>query len=61
MIEIHTHFSDWVEVSKEVALDYAAHLYRNITTMSGAKKVAYINEHYVRGITLTEGEIRKYL
>lgn len=39
---IKTHFSDWVEVSKEAFDRYAEHIKKNATGIKASKKDAYI-------------------
>lgn len=56
MIQIKAIFSDWKEVTKKEALDFARYSFKNITTMQD-EEVDYINENKLRGITFTKKEM----
>lgn len=49
-------FNDWINVDKKKALALAKTNYSGITTMSGAKKVDYINSKF-KGIKFTKSQM----
>jgi hypothetical protein len=58
MIQIKPIFSDWKEVTKKEALDFARYSYKNITTMQDDEKVEYINKNKLRGIAFTLEQLK---
>ena len=53
-IEIKSPFTDWHEVSIEQARKYVQTNMNTITAMSGVRKVKFINDNLIRGITVEE-------
>ena len=58
MIQIKAIFSDWKEVTKKEALDFARYSFKNITTMQDDEKVEYINKNKLRGIAFTLEQLK---
>ncbi len=55
-VYVKSRFSGWKKTSKKEALFYAKHMYKGITTMSGSKKVDYINNK-LKGIKFTKSQL----
>lgn len=58
MIKIKSRFKGWLPATKEQALRYARHIYSGAVALRGEYKTEYINTNYLKGVTLTEGELR---
>lgn len=54
MIQFKFIFSGWKEVDKEKAKELVNHLLNGITMMSGQKRIDYINQNRLKGITVEE-------
>lgn len=57
MIEVKAYFGEWRESSKEEAVNLAKHIY-NHSTLPKDKALEVINQKHVRGVTISECDIR---
>ena len=54
MIEIKSFFTDWHEVDREQAKEFVKNFMNGATALPCAKKVEYVEENRLRGITVKE-------
>lgn len=53
-IEIRSLFSGWQTVDREQAARFVSYLLDNLTTIPAAYRPAYIEEHRLRGCTVSD-------
>jgi hypothetical protein len=54
MIEVRAYFSGWHEVDKETAKRFCKHMIKGSIAVPQDKKVQWLEENYLRGITVAE-------
>lgn len=54
MVQVKLIFSGWKLVNKETAKSLIEHWIKGITMMSGQKKIDYINQNCLKGITVEQ-------